>query len=1430
MKKLSLSSLAFLLCIIVKAQTHYYVSTTGNDSNNGLSWASAKLTINNAIATASNGDVINIDNGTYDGCTLNKSVSLIGQGIGVTIIQGTGTGYGINVTTSINNVTISNLTITNFQNGIYFSNTATNIQNLTFNSISVSGNASHGVFATFSHNFSNFVIQNSRFNNNVGTVTRGIFLFNNNISISNLTLSNSEFNNNGLVGFDIGICQSLSGSFVVSGCEFRNNGDSQLAIYEGYSSPASNVIEITNNIVELTGNARFGIELKNTTGNSSNTGGGRVVVSDNRIFQSSTGNGSRDVAGIAIICRREGVAAFPEPAGVFVANNTIENIQPGSGTCGTCGGNQGNGFGIVAGGNNHRILNNRITGCQIGIQLQGGNINAGTANSSPSITGHANTLYFDRDNSTTANGNIVRYNNVTSYTFKAMRLLQNSNFLPNNLNDYTGNWLGNVAFALTDIESYLVANPGVTAPNFPEFSATTNSNVAFNPWAAVDLDDVAGNASGQRGVQINSSKTYRATPTETSTAIGPIRQGILIANTAFKDVLDIRSGLPNYTIDADILVNKAIHLLGNGGVAPRPILIMQAPCESILIASAPNITIEHLHLQVNGAGGTSTNGRHGIFVANHATPGSYNNLEIFNNYIENINNVPNSVDAHAYGIRLSENNIIFFTPGNNFVNIQNNIITNDVANNSFFRVGIRIIGNYGTVSNNTITGGGWYGLQWADVRGNSNITNNTILSLNQAAIEMNIPVANTTHNIANNNLSVPAFVPDTVSFSVIEIKDNYNANSIVNINNNTISGHPNVGIWLGRSMNVNINNNTFTPRATSTTYNHIVVNTKNRTFAVASGPAMTVSNISILNNTFNHSSLLGGIALLFANHHSGANPAFNNITIGSAGQENRFHPNISRFIALDAFFGNTHSSTLALPLAPAFPNPYAGVWVSGIPATTMASVNVNFNAVHNLYDVGSGLQLPTAMSNPNLILLENRIQHTIDYAPLGFVTVKPNHVFVTQASFIAPAFTASPRIRRGTNVINADGFTLNVEQGTYFDDGSATDRPLTAYDTDFVPVGASPVISENWEMNGSGKTLNMLGDLTINNQVIFNDGYIQTNANTLNFTPVAIDPAANPLTVGEKNNSRILGRARTIRNVGVGAFDFLGLNLPAGADLGVLDLLRVSDVAGIQIVGTFTSIACTWYIEPSVANGRNGVEFRWLPAINNGKDVNQLQAWRNNGTVWEIRSPIFAAPTTTPLISSIPINITAFSPWTISDIVNPLPVEFLSIQARYNENRIPEVLWNTLGEINTDFYEVERSFDAREFTKVGQVSAKKKSENRYVFEDRGLSSKITGKIYYRIKQIDKDGKFAYSRIVSLSSEKSNLLAGIYPNPTRDILFVNSLQENLEVKIQDVHGRTLRVMELKFGENQIDFSLLPQGVYLVEVKGTSSRELYKIVRN
>ncbi len=1427
----------FLLFSANSAKAQIFVDASRpDDTGNGLSLATAKQTIDAAILVASTNDNISIAAGSYAGCTLNKSVNFIGAGIGATIIQGAGAGNGINITTDLTNVTIQGLTITNFTNGINATSPAVILTNFSLQNVSVSANITHGLFVNAA-TFVGLNITNSFFNNNggAGSSGRGAWIFTPSVAHSNIVITNTQFNNNNLVGFDLAPHNSLS-NLTISGCEARNNGDAGFSLYSGIASPASNQVIVTNNIIEMAGNQRFGMEIKNMVGNGNLTGAGSVVVSDNHIFKTSIGNNSRDFAGIAIICRRSGNATYPEPSGVVVMNNTIQDIQPGNGTCGTCAGVIGNGFGIVAGGQNHKILNNNITGCQIGVQLQGGNTNAGTATDSPSSTGHTNTLYFDRDNSVSCNGSIVRQNNITGYTSKAIRNVQNSTSVPAPvLVDYTGNFFGGVTFPIADIESHLVSDAGV-APTFAAFASITNSNAAFNPWAAVDLDDTAGTLTLQRGVQILTSKTYRAEDdvlTRITTALLPIQQGINIANPLIKDVLDIRSNITHYPISTSITINKAITLLGNGGTT-RPELIMQAlptTTRSILIASAQNITIDNLHLKVLGGKGVSATRAFGIFVANHTTLLSYNNLVIQNNFIENIN--PGALDFFSFAIGLSQDGNLLAINNNN-VTITNNTVFSGVGNALFGR-GIRSVGNFGLINNNTFTS--YYGMQLPNLLGgNMTINNNFFNVVGEAAVEINLPGQNNgIHTISNNTFT--GAVVTFPAFSMIEIKDNGNAagiTSTINITGNTFTDVVSFGVFAGRSRNINISNNNFTPKAANTTYNHIQINTKFRTTGAST--AVSCDNITIKGNTFNANAVVGGTGIVFANHFSGVNPAFTNVFIGgnAGGEENNFATNIATFISLDPFAGN---SSAILP----------AIW-TGVPNSTTIAVAENFDAQFNNFNVGAGLSLPSAMSNADLIKLEDKISHRIEYQPLGFVTVKPNHVFVTQNSFLT-GFTTSPRIQRGTGVPTTDGFTINVEGFAYADD--ALTIPTTAFNMNFQPV-TGIVSTPNWTMNGATKTLTLLGDLTISNQVVFTNGNINTNANTLIFGNTAIDPAINPATNGEKSASRIIGKAQTTRVVGVGALTYLGVDIPAGTDLGNVTLLRTSDtnigVTGIVTVGTNNSIACNWLITPQFNVGRNNVSFNWLPDLNNGKDLNNLSIWSLEpavGSNWIKQTVDFVAPTTSPLVSSITVNATNFSTWTISDIVNPLPLTWLYVRASLKTNtnlQIPVISWATVAEVNTAYFDVERSIDGRNFEKVGRIEAKGSlnfnNQNEYAFDDLNAYELAKNVLYYRLRQVDKNNIFTYSKIVSVNMSGKNeaiFVENIYPNPTNGIFNVNlnlknTATQNASMKIFDATGKILKTYLLKNNFSQFDLSDLPLGMYYLVFSDEKQTKTYKIVRN
>jgi hypothetical protein len=85
--------------------------------------------------------------------------------------------------------------------------------------------------------------------------------------------------------------------------------------------------------------------------------------------------------------------------------------------------------------------------------------------------------------------------------------------------------------------------------------------------------------------------------------------------------------------------------------------------------------------------------------------------------------------------------------------------------------------------------------------------------------------------------------------------------------------------------------------------------------------------------------------------------------------------------------------------------------------------------------------------------------------------------------------------------------------------------------------------------------------------------------------------------------------------------------------------------------------------------------------------------------------------------------------------------------------------------------------------------------------------------YYRLKQIDYDGTYNYSRIVSVKSEATPF--SIYPNPAQNQLFVKNLESNTEVAISDINGKLL-VKKMVKPSTPIDIQSLPSGLFLLKI--------------
>ncbi len=171
----------------------------------------------------------------------------------------------------------------------------------------------------------------------------------------------------------------------------------------------------------------------------------------------------------------------------------------------------------------------------------------------------------------------------------------------------------------------------------------------------------------------------------------------------------------------------------------------------------------------------------------------------------------------------------------------------------------------------------------------------------------------------------------------------------------------------------------------------------------------------------------------------------------------------------------------------------------------------------------------------------------------------------------------------------------------------------------------------------------------------------------------------------------------------------------------------------------------------------------------------------------------------------------------------PLPVTYKSFTAR-KENTVDVLDWTTGSEENNKQFNVERSANGEDFTKIGVVATKAPNGNsqvdiNYTFVDE---KPLTGHNYYRLAQEDIDGKINYSKTIDLIWG-SNGTISMYPNPTSGLLNVEINVEkssNITIRVMDMSGRTVKTTEAKAvqGVNKVELNLndVSSGIYNVQV--------------
>ncbi len=134
--------------------------------------------------------------------------------------------------------------------------------------------------------------------------------------------------------------------------------------------------------------------------------------------------------------------------------------------------------------------------------------------------------------------------------------------------------------------------------------------------------------------------------------------------------------------------------------------------------------------------------------------------------------------------------------------------------------------------------------------------------------------------------------------------------------------------------------------------------------------------------------------------------------------------------------------------------------------------------------------------------------------------------------------------------------------------------------------------------------------------------------------------------------------------------------------------------------------------------------------------------------------------------------------------VSVLPVTYTSVTAQQQNNAIA-VEWKVASQLNIKNYEVEKSGDGRNFTKVSTTAA---SANASVYNWLDVSP-VTGSNFYRIRNVDMDGSFQYSKIVEVKIDKTKSGFSVYPNPVTN----NTI--GLQMNNQPKGDYTLRLVNM-----------------------------------
>jgi Secretion system C-terminal sorting domain len=439
---------------------------------------------------------------------------------------------------------------------------------------------------------------------------------------------------------------------------------------------------------------------------------------------------------------------------------------------------------------------------------------------------------------------------------------------------------------------------------------------------------------------------------------------------------------------------------------------------------------------------------------------------------------------------------------------------------------------------------------------------------------------------------------------------------------------------------------------------------------------------------------------------------------------------------------------------------------------------------------------------------------------------------------------------------------------------SAATMSLSAQNSFFIQPGAEVTLTGNaaitlQNMNfinngtftaGNG-TVNMTGNtqstidgtnaINLYNLIVGNSGGVNLDRNIgvsnqlqmvtglLNVKNFNVDMGANGAIITESETTRVTddagntGNATTTRNLSLPLVNVnpgnLGVEFVSSPALGNTNITRFG--AAFVFNGNSTGLIRRYYnIQPANNTALNATaRFYYLDAELNGVNESAAVLWKsiNNGASW---TQIIPDTRNTTLNYLEKTGINDFSLWTIGNNNSALPIILSSFNTACKNNGA-DLVWATQFEQNTSVFEIEKSKDGNSWTKIGTVNA------NGVASDYNFTDNEAGQAYYRLKQIDIDGKFTYSKVLSSNCEVKSITLMLYPNPASsftELRFTSPKENKTVINIYAENGQLVRSIRaaVQQGINTIRINLngLSNGAYMLKINTDELNVTKQIIKH